>query len=87
MRVSRMVPNPLPFDGDGVVDRIRIGHSSISGSHFGLWVAAAASFSGKKIGRLIDSYTEGHAGSPGCDRWTRFLDNLEKSGLLTELYR
>jgi hypothetical protein len=52
-----------------------------------LWVAADAGFVVKKIGRPDDSYTERHPGSPGCDRWTRFLDDLEKSGLLKELYR
>jgi hypothetical protein len=42
-----MVPTSLPFDATAA-DRISIGHSSISGSYFGLWVAADASFFGQK---------------------------------------
>jgi hypothetical protein len=49
-------------------------------------VAADGSFSAKKLGDQL-TYTEGHLGSAGCDRWQWFFDNLEKNGLVTELYR
>jgi hypothetical protein len=68
--------------------RLRIGYKVQSAVPTWVYVSPPTLvFAQKKLNDQMILYTERHSVTPGCDRWTRFLDNLEKNGLVTELYR